>query len=233
MRLPAARRGACLYGRRAYTVRYMHRDNCYRCRRPAETCLCPTEEPLPVRTKIVLLMHVKEWRRQKSATGRLTCLNLKDAEMIPGVAFDGHPRVRELLEDPANWCALLYPSAGAYNLSEGSFPATELEGRRLVVFLIDSTWSCSRTILRLSPGLLNLPRLMFTPREPSKYIIKRQPKPEYLSTIEATHELLLALESAGLDEYPDKERLLKSFFAMRDYQIERAARTPNPRHHSH
>lgn len=180
--------------------------------------------------KIVLLMHDKEWRKQKSNTGRLTCLNLAGSEMLHGLAFDEHPRVRELRADPGKLCMLLYPAPGALNLSDEGFPAELLGGRELVVFIVDATWSCSRAVLRASPGLLTLPLLMFTPRERSRWIIKKQPAEHFLSTIECAHELLLALERAGVGPYPDKERLLSAFMAMQGQQLERAGATPNPRY---
>lgn len=184
---------------------------------------------MATRTRIVLLMHIKEWRREKCATGRLTCLHLSNSEIIPGVAFDDNPRVRALVDDPGNYPMLLYPGENAIDLSTGTFPAGALGGRRLVVFLVDATWSCSRTVLKESPGLLALPRLMFSLRERSRFVIKRQPQAWCLSTIEATHELLLALEAAGLDEYPDKRRLLASFDAMQDLQIRMSAQAGHPR----
>ena len=116
------------------------------------------------------------------------------------------------------------------DITEGGFPKAELGGRRLVVFLIDSTWSCARSVVRASPGLMRLPRLAFTPREKSRWVIKRQPADYCLSTLEATHELLLALEAAGLDEYPDKGRLLAAFAAMQAVQVERAAANGSPRY---
>jgi DTW domain-containing protein YfiP len=171
------------------------------------------------RTRIVLLMHPKEYRHQKCTTGRLTCLNLENSEIIPGVAFDDNPRVRELIDDPGNYPVLLYPGPGAIAIPGGAFPGTALDGRRLVVFLIDATWHGARTIARRSPSLLRLPRLMIQPDEPSRFTIKRQPAAWCLSTIEATHELLLALEAEGLDVYPDKERLMEAFDAMQDFQV--------------
>ncbi len=212
----------------------MDRDNCYRCMRPASSCFCPTEPPLSVRTKIVLLMHDKEWRRQKSGTGRLACLNLAGSELIPGLGFDDNPRVRELLSDPDKRCVLLYPGDNAVDLSAEPFPAQALglepdSGKQLVVFIIDATWSCSRAVLRASPGLLDLPRLMFRPQVKSRWIIKKQPADWCLSTIEAIHELLLALEAADLDSYPDKQRLLAVFAAMQAYQLDRATAGYNPR----
>jgi DTW domain-containing protein YfiP len=173
-----------------------------------------------------------EWRKEKCTTGRLACLNLANSEIIPGLGFDENPRYRELVDDPGNYPVLLYPGKRAWDLSSGGFPSTELGSRRLVVFLIDSTWSCARAVLRESPGLLSLPWVKFTPSQPSRYIIKRQPAPNCVSTIEATHELLLALERSGLESYPDKGRLLAAFFAMRDYQLERIKTDHRPRHKS-
>lgn len=184
---------------------------------------------METRTRIVLLMHPMEWRREKCATGRLTCLNLANSEIIPGLAFDENPRFRELVDDPANYPVLLYPGPRAFNLSEGGFPASELGDRRLVVFLIDSTWACSKSVLRESPGLLRLPQVKFVPSQPSRFVIKRQPAEYCLSTIEATHEILLALEGAGLDRYPDKTRLLEVFDRMQRVQIDKATNAPNPR----
>jgi DTW domain-containing protein YfiP len=194
-------------------------------------------------TRLVLLMHPMEWRREKCTTGRLACLNLANSEIIPGLDFDGHPRVRALLDDPGRLCALLYPGEGALDLSEPGLgagaiarfagPSAAAEGgggwggRSLTVFLIDATWACAKVIARRNPGLLALPRLMFRPVDRSRWVIKKQPAEWCLSTLEAIHELLLALDRAGLDSYPDRTRLLEAFLAMQDYQVQRRLATPN------
>jgi DTW domain-containing protein YfiP len=193
---------------------------------------------METRSRIVLLTHPKEYRKQKTGTGRMACLHLANSEILPGIAFDEVPRFRALVDDPANYPVLLYPAASAIDLSspdfaggpEGERFAAELGGRRLVVFLVDSTWRCSHAVLRESPGLLGLPRLRFQPRELSRWIIKRQPHDYCLSTIESIHELLIALEAAGLDSYPDKSRLLRAFAAMQDYQVRRAKTTGQKRY---
>jgi DTW domain-containing protein YfiP len=173
-----------------------------------------------------------ELRYQKCTTGRLTCLNLANSEIIPGVSFDGNARVRSLIDDPRNYPVLLYPGEGAMSIRGGGFPALAPGERRLVVFLIDATWHCSRKIVRESPSLMRLPRLTIEPSAPSRFIIKRQPAAWCLSTIEAAHELLLALEAGSLDVYPDKNRLLDAFDAMQEFQVRQTAKAAvrSPRH---
>ena len=78
-------------------------------------------------------------------------------------------------------------------------------------------------MLRLSPSLQRLPRIMFSNAAPSRYLIKRQPEPGCLSTLEAVHELLLALERAGLDHYALPDQLLGLFMRMQEVQISKTA----------
>jgi DTW domain-containing protein len=194
-------------------------------------CLCPSLPPMETRTRIVLLMHPKEFRHQKCTTGRLTCLNLANSEIIPGVSFDAIPRVRSLIDDPRNYPVLLYPGENAVSMRDGGFAASAPRDRRLVVFLIDATWHCARTIARESPSLMRLPRLRIEPEAPSRFTIKRQPAAWCLSTIEATHEVLLGLDAGGLEIYPDKRRLLDAFDAMQDFQVRQIAKAALIHHH--
>jgi hypothetical protein len=64
---------------------------------------------------------------------------------------------------------------------------------------------------------------MFSGAAPSRYVIKKQPEPGCLSTLEATHELLLALERSGLDRYPRPDQLLGLFARMQEVQLGFAA----------
>lgn len=201
----------------------MSRETCYRCFWPKALCWCPTIQPMETRTKFVFLMHPKEFKKEKASTGRLTHLCLADSVIHMGIGFDEHEEVQALINDPRNFPALVYPGLGARNLSSGELTPTDLGGRWLVVFLLDGTWSCARKMLRLSPSLQRLPRIMFTPVGRSRYVIKQQPQDGCLSTLEATHELLLALERSGLDQYPLPEQMLGLFDRMQEFQIKCAA----------
>src|SRR4051812_45475550 len=205
------------------------RMTCYRCFWPQSLCWCASITPMETRTRFVFLMHPKEFKQEKAATGRLTHLCLAHSQIHCGVSFENHEDVRQIIEDPANVPVLLYPGREAINLSESRSGTKanhdfetltrQLAGRILVVFLLDATWALGRKMLRLSPSLQRLPRIMFTPTAPSRFVIKQQPHAGCLSTLEATHEVLLALERSGLDRYPLPTQLLSLFDRMQDFQL--------------
>lgn len=201
---------------------------CYRCFWPKALCWCGAIVPMATRTRFVFLMHPHEFKHAKAATGRLTHLALSNSEIVMGLGFDDDETVRRLVAAPENLAVLLYPGVGARDLSQGEFTAADLGGRTLVVFLLDATWSGARKMLRLSPSLQRLPRIKFTAPGRSRYVIKQQPQVGCLSTLEAAHELLLALERAGLDRYPLPEQLPALFDRMQNFQIACAADPTRP-----
>ncbi len=164
-------------------------------------------------------MHPYENRQIKLNTGRLTHLCLENSELFVGETFDEHKEVQALINDPENYPVLLYPGDGARDLSKGEVHASDFPERRLVVFLLDATWRLVRPMLRFSESLQRLPKIMFSNAAPSRYVIKRQPESGCLSTLEATHELLLALDKNGLDEYSMPEQLLSHFMEMQEFQV--------------
>ena len=185
---------------------------------------------METRTRFVFLMHPKEFKQEKAGTGRLTHLCLPHSSLHMGVAFDGNEEVQALLSDRRYHPVLLYPGGTALNLSEliprNRAPnvrfqslSDELVHRILLVVILDATWSGARKMLRLSPSLQKLDRIMFTPAAPSRFIIKQQPQEGCLSTLEATHELLTVLQAAGLDRYLLPGQLLQVFKRMQDFQI--------------
>ena len=201
---------------------------CYRCFWPQSLCWCPTLQPMETRTRFVFLMSPKEFKQEKAGTGRLTHLCLPNSRLRMGQGFDADEEVQALIHDPQNFPVLLYPGLNARNLSKGDLTPADLGGRRLVVFLIDATWGGARKILRLSPSLQRLPRIMFTPSAPSRYVIKQQPQEGCLSTLEAVHELLTVMERSGLDQYTKPGQLHEVFQRMQDFQLKCAADLTRP-----
>lgn len=176
--------------------------------------------------RLVLLMHPKEFKKQLLGTGRMTHAGLTNSEIIMGVDFTEDRRVNELIQDPHNFCTVLWPGENALSY-DGPGGLTEiLLGRRLVVFLLDGTWNCARKMYRLSSNLHGLGKLSLTPTKPSAFSIKQQPDVRCLSTVEATALLCETLTKAGLESTQDWSKLITPFLAMNAQQI-KIASDPN------
>lgn len=204
----------------------MSRVMCYRCFWPNELCWCSSIKLVPTSTRFVILMHPKEFKREKAGTGRLTHLSLPNSEIQVGVEFDQHPVVQGLIDDPARQVLLLYPGREAINLSNSDQEFSIDESRELTVLLLDATWSCARKMLKMSPSLQRLPRVMFTPDSPSRYIIKQQPFAGCLSTLESVREVIRALHQRGMEPEDKSDQLIELFDRMQQVQID-CARDPN------
>jgi DTW domain-containing protein len=192
---------------------------CYRCFWPKSLCWCKDITPIETRTKFLILIHPKEYKQIKAATGRFTHLCLKNSELHMGVGFDEHEPVQSLINDPRYFPMLLYPGETAINISEQGCAFAIPQYRQLLVIILDATWRLSRKMLHLTTTFQNLPRLMFVPGEKSRYMIKKQPHDWCLSTIETAHELMTALEKAGMDTYARPTQMLDLFLKMQEYQI--------------
>lgn len=170
-------------------------------------------------------MHPKEARKQKSGTGRLCHLVLKNSRLHVGVDFTDDRAVRALIEDPEYTSVLLFPAPKAVNLSQDGYRSLTGPYGKLQIFVVDGTWSLAGKILRLSDNLHAMPTVSFTPRQPSNFQFKRQPRPECLSTLESIHLLLELGQEQGI-EVGDRaiEQLPEIFERLVQIQL-RAAET--------
>lgn len=202
----------------------VHRVRCHVCNRAESVCLCRLIEPFDTHTRFVILMHPKEARKQKCGTGRLCHLVLKNSRLHVGVDFTNSSEVRALIDDPEYTSVLLFPTPQAVNLSMDGY--RRLTGRqgKLQIFVVDGTWSLARKILRLSDNLRALPAVSFTPRQPSNFQFKKQPRAEYLSTLESIHLLLELGREQGV-EVADRniEQLPEIFARLVEIQLQGVA----------
>jgi len=149
----------------------------------------------------------------------MTQLQLENSEIIVGVDFTNNRRVNELLADEKNESFLLYPGKDTFNLSEkGPSEINSYMGDRPNIFLLDGTWPCVRKMLKQSTNLQQLKRVSFDNTIKSKFIIKQQPEPLCLSTIESVYTVLNLLNE-GVEHCETKDFLLP-FEKMIAYQIE-------------
>jgi hypothetical protein len=149
-------------------------------------CVCEALPALASRTKVVILQHPRE-ARLAICSAWLCHAALPGSELIVGVRFEEHPRVRALCGEPG--AALLFPGADAT-------PAGAAGEREVATLLvIDSTWPQAVKLLRLNPRLAALPRISIEGAAPSGYAgLRREPEPGHLATIDAVAEALGALE---------------------------------------
>ncbi len=193
------------------------RERCYRCHKPAQLCLCQDLEPINNRTEIIILQHPRE-RFHPIGTARLAELGLRRVRRQvcwPERAFgyEGAPRFEGERLNLGPRAGLLYPSEGARDLATLT-PSERPE--QLVV--LDGTWYQARALYRDTPWLAALPHYRLDPAAPSRYRIRKEPRADYISTLEAILEALQLLEP----ETPGAERLLARFDQMIDDQVEHA-----------
>jgi DTW domain-containing protein YfiP len=92
--------------------------------------------------------------------------------------------------------------------------------KNLAIFIIDSTWACTKKMFTLSSNLQKLKHMSFTTAKTSQYKIKEQPESHYLSTIESTLVVLELLDKWGVENISDKKLkgFLNPFYKMIEYQ---------------
>ena len=188
--------------------------------RPSSSCICKYTNPIQTKTRFIILMHPKEYKKEKNGTGHMTKLQLENSEIIVGIDFTNNKRVNELLSQEASCSFLLYPGKDNFNLSvRNSSEINSFMGDNAQIFLLDGTWPCARKMLKLSKNLQKLKRLSFDNTIKSKFIIKQQPESLCLSTIESVHTVLNLLKESDVEQCESKDFLLP-FEKMLEYQVE-------------
>ena len=150
-------------------------------------CYCDALVSIPTTTRVVLLQHPRE-RDMPIGTARMASLCLPNAVLKVGLRWDGDAALSSELSDPSRPPLLLYPGPGAKDV------LAEPPRGPVTLVVVDGTWSQAKTVVRDNAVLRALPRYAFVPREPSRYRIRKEPKAECVSTLEALVHVLGALE---------------------------------------
>jgi DTW domain-containing protein YfiP len=188
--------------------------------RPSSACICKFISPLQTKTRFIILMHPKEYKKEKNGTGRMTQLQLENSEIIVGVDFTNNDRVNEILNKENSSSFLLYPGKDNFNLStRDSSEMNAFMGAHPKLFILDGTWPCARKMLKLSTNLQQLKRVSFDNEITSKFIIKQQPQALCLSTIESVYTVINLLKKSDVEDC-DTKGFLIPFEKMIDYQVE-------------
>lgn len=181
-------------------------------------CLCGRLPRLAPRTRVLILQHPRE-RRVAIGTARMAARCLEGATVVCGTDVEGHEAVTEALSDPERRAVLLWPGPDAVEVG-----SADLVGP-LTLVVVDGTWSTARRMLHFNPRVAALPRLRIAPAQPSEYRIRREPRAECLSTIEALATALGAIEG----DPAAYAAMLEPFRAMVDTQLDYERRVGKPR----
>ena len=163
-------------------------------------------------------MHPKEFKKVKNNTGHFTHQSLKNSELFVGIDFSNHNRINEIIKTHESY--ILFPSSHALNLTESNPKEGSVSSKDMAIFLIDSTWACTKKMFNESENLKKLKHMSFNTSRTSEYKIKEQPESNYLSTIESTHVVLELLNTWKVEEINEVnlEGFLEPFKKMIEYQ---------------
>jgi len=163
-------------------------------------------EPIDNRLFILILQHPRE-KKEALATAAATRALLHRAELVVGLSWPNLARALGRSVDPNRWAVLYLGSARPASfgdqreviaLDRRAEPAPGqdaiLRGLDGVVVL-DGTWKEAKTLWWRNPWLLKLHRLVLNPPRKSRYgRVRREPRREALSTIEAVGLLMKHLD---------------------------------------
>ena len=193
-------------------------EKCLKCFRPLKTCYCGYIEAIDPGIRFVFLMHPWEAYKQKTGTGRLASLSLKESEIVIAKSFENSKKVNDYLANPDYRCLMLYPGKDAFTAETLDFSGNRVQ-KKLVVFIIDATWVLARKMVYRSPNLQKIPKISFSGNYLSRFSIKKQPASYCLSTIESAYYLIRELQQAGIcNKTVNPKSLMRVFDKMNRFQ---------------
>jgi hypothetical protein len=194
--------------------------DCPHCAKPLPLCICDSVTPIDVRIALLILQHPQEQDRALG-TARLAALHFENAVVKVGLSWPSLSKaLGRPVADPSRWAVLYLGSAKVADLDTSSEivaidrnGAVEANQRGILrdiqgVVLLDGTWSQAKALWWRNPWMLKCQRVILGPRRSSRYgELRREPRRDGLSTIEAAGMLLAAVEKR-----PDIAETLNSAF---------------------
>jgi DTW domain-containing protein YfiP len=216
--------------------------DCPHCGKPMPLCICDSVTPIENRIAILILQHPQEQDRALG-TARLTARHFGDAVVKIGLSWPSLSKaLGRHVADPSRWAVLYLGSAKVSELdTDAEIVAINRkgemeEGQRAIlkdiegIVLLDGTWSQAKALWWRNAWMLKCQRVILGPRQPSRYgHLRKEPRRDGLSTIEAAGLVLAALEKR-----PDIAAALNASFERmlaryREVQREMPELAPRPK----
>jgi DTW domain-containing protein YfiP len=181
--------------------------DCPRCLKPLPLCICDSVTAIDNRISLLILQHPQEQDRALG-TARLTALHFKNAAVKIGLSWPSLSRaLGRPVADPSRWAVLYLGSAKVADLETDREVVAinrkgEIEDNQRAILkdiegivLLDGTWSQAKALWWRNAWMLKCQRVILGPSRPSRYgQLRREPRRDGLSTIEAAAMLLSTLE---------------------------------------
>lgn len=194
------------------------RRYCPHCQRPLKTCLCDVLVELNCHYHLVILQDPTEAKHPLSSSPILE-KSVRGAQRVVGEIFEPE----EILG--SNWkhnSLLIFPSELAISATQ----ARRQTFKNLI--LLDGTWRKATRLLHSNQWLHQLPCIAIDAQHASQYKIRKSPRADGLSTIEAAVYVLNALH----DEQ-DFNPILNAFEKMIRLQITAMGETTFNKNYNH
>ncbi|QND71204.1 tRNA-uridine aminocarboxypropyltransferase [Tardiphaga robiniae] len=193
---------------------------CPHCHKPMPLCICDSITPIDNKIELLILQHPQEQDRALG-TARVAALHFKKATVKIGLSWPSLAKaLGKPVTDPARWAILYLGSAKVTDYeTDRDILAIDRKGqaeenqRALLkdiqgIVLLDGTWSQAKALWWRNAWMLKCQRVILGPAKPSLYgKLRREPRKDGLSTIEAAGMLL-----ASLERKPDIEATLNEAF---------------------
>lgn len=199
---------------------------CPRCLKPRSLCVCEGIAPIDNKVSLLILQHPQEQDRELG-TARLTALHFKDALLKIGLSWPSLTKILGRPTDPQRWAILYLGSVKAKAvLPERDIVVVNKSGNAVDhqdsalreidgIILLDGTWSQAKALWWRNGWMLKCKRVVLGPKRSSRYgKLRREPRSDGLSTIEAAAMLLARLERKSEIEtalHASFERLLARY----------------------
>jgi DTW domain-containing protein YfiP len=215
---------------------------CPHCQKPLPLCICDSITPIENKLGVLILQHPQEQDRALG-TARVAALHFKNAVVKVGLSWPSLAKaLGRPVQDQSRWAVLYLGSAKVSDFeTDRDILAIDRKGQaqenqRAIlkdiqgIVVIDGTWSQAKALWWRNAWLLKLQRVILGPPKPSLYgKLRREPRSDGLSTLEATGMLLASLEKRPDIEITLNDALERMLVKYREAQSVLPDLAPKPK----
>ncbi|WP_261816893.1 tRNA-uridine aminocarboxypropyltransferase [Vibrio gallicus] len=185
---------------------------CECCGRALKACICGWISKVDSPTEVVILQHPSEVNQAKG-TAKIVELCLATSRVLIGEDFTQHNELNRLLCRPNVLHLLLFPSDESHQLVTMVNDAMNASSPTTCLIVLDGTWKKAFKMFQVSKNLHLIPKVHLPLELSGRYTIRKSPRDNALSTVEAVYHALSILDSTA------PQPLLDAFDKMIEFQL--------------